>query len=59
MQSILDTVENGVRTADPQGVANTFMYKAGASFNKAVGTLEVLVNEASDTILHVLFRSGK
>jgi hypothetical protein len=57
-QSILDTIASGARVADPQGVAGQFMYRAGASFNGSEGTLEVLVDEASGQINHVLFRSG-
>jgi hypothetical protein len=57
-QSILDTIGSGARVADPQGVAGQFMYRAGAAFNDATGTLEVLVDEVSGQIRHVLFRSG-
>lgn len=58
VQSILDTIGSGARIADPQGVAGQFMYRAGAAFNGSEGTLEVLVDEASGQINHVLFRSG-
>jgi hypothetical protein len=58
VQSILDTIGSGARVADPQGVAGQFMYRAGAAFNGSAGTLEVLVDEASGQINHVLFRSG-
>jgi RHS repeat-associated protein len=58
VQSILDTIGSGARIADPQGVAGQFMYRASAAFNGSAGTLEVLVEEASGQINHVLFRSG-
>ncbi len=58
VQSILDTIGSGARIADPQGVAGQFMYRAGAAFNGSEGTLEVLVDEASGQINHVLFRRG-
>jgi len=57
VQAITTAIANGVRTSDPQGVAGQFMYTAEASFNDSVGTLEVLVNEQTNTIVHVLFRS--
>jgi len=60
-QSILDTIASGTRVADPQGVAGQFMYTAPFSFTRAgvssSGTLEVLVNETSSQINHVLYRS--
>jgi hypothetical protein len=58
VQSILDTVSSGTRIPDPQGVANQFLYTAEAAYNSSRGTLEVLVNEATNTITHVLYRSG-
>jgi hypothetical protein len=58
VQSILDTIGSGARIAEPQGVAGQFMYRAGAAFNGSEGTLEVLVDEASGQVNHVLFRSG-
>jgi hypothetical protein len=57
VQSILDAIASGDRVADAQGVANQFMYTAEAAYNGSVGTLEVLVNEATNTINHVLYRS--
>jgi hypothetical protein len=58
VQSILQTVGNGMRSVDPQGVANQFMYRANAVFNGSAGILEVLVNEKAGQVFHVLFRSG-
>jgi len=58
VQSILQTVGNGWRSADPQGVANQFLYQANAAYNGVAGVLEVLVNESSWQVYHVLFRSG-
>ena len=40
---------------DPQGEANTFMYRLQTGTSNSVGTLSVLVNEANATIYHVLF----
>lgn len=57
-QSVLDTIGSGTRVADPQGVAGHFMYRAPASFNSSTGTLEVLVDEASGQVRHVLYTSG-
>jgi hypothetical protein len=56
-QSIAETIANGVRAADPQGVAGQFMYTAEAAYNGSRGALEVLVHEATGQIRHVLFRS--
>ena len=48
---------------DPQGVAGQFMYRIGASYWRSMdnrlsrGTLEVLVNEGSGIITHVMYRS--
>ncbi len=58
-QAILETVRSGSRIADPQGVAGHFMYSIGASRGKATGMLEVLVDEGSSEIRHVLFRAGR
>jgi hypothetical protein len=63
VQAIVETVGSGVRTADPQGVAGQFMYRSAVSFLKSggetsTGTLEVLVEETSGEIRHVLYRSG-
>ncbi len=61
-QAILETVEGGVRAADPQGAAGRFMYTAEVSFTRggknSSGTLEVLVNEGDNIVEHVLYRSG-
>lgn len=57
-QSVLETIGSGIRTADPKGVAGHFMYRASATFNGTRGVLEVLVDEASGQIRHVLFVSG-
>lgn len=57
-QSILDTIGSGTRVAGAQGVAGQFMYRAPASFNSSTGTLEVLVDEASGQVRHVLYTSG-
>jgi hypothetical protein len=57
-QSVLETIGSGVRTADPKGVAGHFMYRASATLNGSRGVLEVLVDEASGQIRHVLFVSG-
>lgn len=51
--AILEAVRAGKRVPDPQGVADHFMYTIGAKN----GTLDVLVDEASHQIRHVLYRS--
>lgn len=56
IQSILGTIASGTRVSDPQGVANQFMYRAEAAYNGSVRMLEVLVNENTNTIVHVLFK---
>jgi RHS repeat-associated protein len=65
-QAITQTIEGGVRTVDPQGVAGQYMYTAPASrtFVNAAGTervshgtLEVLVDEQNNVINHVLYKS--
>lgn len=58
-QSILETIGSGSRVADPQGVAGQYLYTAGATYNGSKGTLEVLVNEESGQINHVLFKTTK
>jgi RHS repeat-associated protein len=57
VQAIVGAIASGVRTVDPQGVANQFMYTAQAAYNQSQGILQVLVNEKTNTIVHVLFRS--
>jgi hypothetical protein len=57
-QAIMETIGSGTRLADPKGVAGHFMYKVPASVNGSGGTLEVLVDEVSAQVRHVLFRSG-
>jgi RHS repeat-associated protein len=56
IQSVLDTVASGSRIPDPQGVAGQFMYRAEAWYNNSRGTLEVLVDEMTGQINHILFR---
>ncbi|MGP1352057.1 MAG: RHS repeat-associated core domain-containing protein, partial [Parasphingopyxis sp.] len=66
VQAITQALSAGVRRPDPQGVANQFMYTitAGRTFLNSVGqrrwssgTLEVLINERTGQIVHVLYRS--
>lgn len=57
--AILEAVRGGTRAADPQGVAGHYMYTIGASYGKSTGMLEVLVDEASNEIRHVLYRAGR
>jgi hypothetical protein len=62
--AILQTILHGARSADPQKVAGQFMYRIGAGFAKANnqwsnGELEVLINENSGTIVHVLYKSNR
>jgi hypothetical protein len=56
VQSILSTIASGKRIADPQGVEGFFLFTSKATFNGTKGTLEVLVDESSGKILHVLFK---
>jgi hypothetical protein len=56
VQAILATIATGVRTADPQGVANQFMYTAEVVFNGSERILDVLVNEETGIITHVLYK---
>ena len=58
-QAILAAIGSGLRTPDPQGVAGQFLYVLQASRGGSQGRLEVLVNESTGTILHVLFRSQR
>jgi RHS repeat-associated protein len=53
VSAILEAVRGGTRIADPQGVANHYMYRIAAQN----GTLEVLVDESNNVINHVLYRS--
>ena len=66
VQSILETVANGARVADPQGVAGRFLFSAPATrqylkrsghFRRSEGNLDILVNEADGVIEHVSFQS--
>jgi RHS repeat-associated protein len=57
VNAILETITGGTRVADPQGVANFFMYTAEVSSNGSTGRLlEVLVDEANGIIAHVLYK---
>jgi hypothetical protein len=58
-QSILDAISSGSRAPDPQKVANQFLYAAEAIYNGSKGVLEVVVNEKTGQIVHVLFQSAK
>lgn len=58
-QAILMTIGGGTRSADPQGVAGVFQYVSEATYNGSKGTLTVLVDEKTGTILHTLFTSAK
>jgi len=58
---ILATIENGFRIPDKQGVAGQYMYLMETSFPRAdgnlgYGTIEVLVNELTNTVNHVLYK---
>ncbi len=57
IQGILEAIGTGARVPDPQGVAGHFMCSIEASYGKSNGVLEVLVDEASGQIGHVLYRS--
>jgi hypothetical protein len=59
--AILETVRGGTRAADPQGVAGhyDYMYTIGASYGRSGGILQVLVDETSDEIRHVLYRRAR
>jgi RHS repeat-associated protein len=57
VQAILAAIAAGTRIPDPQGVANYFLYTAQAAFNGGQGILEVLVDESTWTIAHVLYIS--
>jgi YD repeat-containing protein len=59
VQSILDTIGSGTRVVDPQKVKNHFLYAAEATYKKSKGVLEVVVNEKTGQVVHVLFRSIK
>jgi hypothetical protein len=58
VQSILETIGAGTRIVDPKGIPGHFMYRAAAVLNGTPGTLEVLVEESSGQIRHVLFLRG-
>ena len=55
-QAILETIGSGVKTADPQGVAGFANFTARATFNGTKGILEVLVDEKTGRVAHVLFK---
>ena len=57
-QAIVEAIRSGARAADPQGVPGHTMYTIGASYGRSRGALEVLVEEASGQIRHVLYRRG-
>jgi RHS repeat-associated protein len=61
-RAIVEAISYGRRAADAQGVASQFMYSIGASYLRqnrtwSSGALEVLVNEESGMIVHVLYRA--
>jgi len=56
--AIAETIGSGVRVADPQGVAGHFMYRTTGAINGgSPGTLEVLVDEVTGQIRHVMFKT--
>ncbi len=57
IQGIMAAIAVGSRVADPQGVENFFMYTAEVATTTGQGILEVLVDEGTWTIAHVLYMS--
>ena len=49
-------IKHGKRTPDPQGAAGAFMYKIPMIRNGKEYTLEVLLREADNTVLHFLYK---
>jgi hypothetical protein len=56
--TIQNIVESGMPRPDPGGVAGALRWDVPGSFNGSVGTFELVIDPATNRILHFLFRSG-
>lgn len=54
--AVESVLENGVPVPDPQGVANTFMYRGSVWLNGSDRYMEVLWNADQNTVWHVLLK---
>ncbi len=55
VQTLINTIKYGTMSADPQGTS-AIMYTTEMVKNGRTYTLEVLYDEASNTILHFLYK---
>ena len=56
VQALIDAIKTGRAVQDPQGMANRVMYYCQVWINGKKYQLEVLVNWATKTIEHYLYK---
>jgi hypothetical protein len=62
-EDVLSAIRNGQRLADPQAVPGAYLYRAPAGYTLETGRvssgyLDVIVNERTNTVIHLIYKSG-